>query len=86
MPVKILNRPSLALERFGPNRGKTTAVGLMLGMVIGLGLSFLRTVLDGTIRSAEDLEQIGDVPVLATVPKMTRRNLARHRKARLSGC
>src|ERR1700761_7250378 len=43
-------------------------VGLAIGLLIGLGVAFLRDSLDDTLTSSEAAERVGEAPVLATVP------------------
>ncbi|MCT2008031.1 polysaccharide biosynthesis tyrosine autokinase [Micrococcus lylae] len=43
------------------------ALGLMAGIVLGLGQALVRRLLDSRIRTRDDLEDITDAPVLASV-------------------
>jgi len=43
------------------------ALGLIAGVVIGLGQALVRRLLDSRIRTRDDLEELTDVPVLASV-------------------
>lgn len=43
------------------------ALGLIAGLVLGLGQALVRRLLDSRIRTRDDLEDITDAPVLATV-------------------
>jgi capsular exopolysaccharide synthesis family protein len=44
------------------------AVGLLVGLVLGVTLAFLQESLDTSIRSAEDLERVVAAPALAVIP------------------
>ncbi|WP_051297781.1 polysaccharide biosynthesis tyrosine autokinase [Brevibacterium album] len=44
------------------------ALGLVVGLVLGVGAALLRSALDTKLRGKEDLRRVTDVPVLATVP------------------
>jgi tyrosine-protein kinase len=51
-----------------PRPVRDSALGLLLGIVLGLGLAFLREALDTRVRSADDVAQQLGVPLLARVP------------------
>lgn len=53
--------------RVGMSRSRTTILGAVAGLVITLGYIFLRFVLSDNITSADDLENVLNVPVLAVV-------------------
>jgi capsular exopolysaccharide synthesis family protein len=52
-----------------PNPARNMAVAAVLGLVAGVGLAFLRDQFDVTVRSREDVEELG-FPVLGTIPKL----------------
>lgn len=61
-----------ALAPTGPSSPKTsrnTALGLFLGLVLGLGFAFLFEHFDSRIRQPEDLESIYRLPMLGVVRK-----------------
>lgn len=45
------------------------AIGLILGMLVGLGIAFLRAFMDKRIQTEEEVEKYLDLPVLGTVAK-----------------
>jgi len=55
-----------------PNIKRNLILGILLGAIVGLGLGYLRDRLDQTLHTAEDLENVYRLPVLARVPKMRR--------------
>ena len=64
-PTAVVNEP----ER--PNPATILLAGGILGLVAGGGIIFLLDMLDGTIRTPEDLEKIlrdQDMPILGAVP------------------
>jgi len=52
-----------------PKTSRNTALGLFLGVVIGLIITFALERVDGRIRRPEDLEAIYGLPLLGSVPK-----------------
>jgi len=56
-----------------PQKARTMAMALVLGLMLGGGLALLRDWMDHRLRSAEEISAILGVPVLGTVPSMSRR-------------
>jgi capsular exopolysaccharide synthesis family protein len=50
-----------------PNKVKDVLLGLFLGLVIGVFLAVVRDRLDTSISSAKDLEEVTEIPLLATI-------------------
>ncbi|MEM9265081.1 MAG: cobalamin biosynthesis protein CobQ [Cyanobacteria bacterium P01_F01_bin.13] len=64
-PTAVINEPEK------PNPVTILLAGGLLGLVAGGGIIFLLDMLDGTIRTAEDLEKLlrdQDMPILGAVP------------------
>jgi capsular exopolysaccharide synthesis family protein len=53
-----------------PNKPRDIATGVLIGLVLGITLAFVRESLDNSIKSAEDLEQIIPAPALAVIMKV----------------
>jgi succinoglycan biosynthesis transport protein ExoP len=51
-----------------PNPKRDTALGLMLGLILGLGGALLREQLDERLRSREEVERVTNLPVLGELP------------------
>jgi capsular exopolysaccharide synthesis family protein len=66
--VEVVAGPLLNPDPVTPNPARNGAVGLILGLLIGLAGAALRELLDLTIKSAETLEEVVGAPVLAVVP------------------
>jgi uncharacterized protein involved in exopolysaccharide biosynthesis len=56
-----------------PMRGTITFASLIGGLVVGVGLAFLREYLNRRVRSIQDVEDFVGVKVLATIPRVGRR-------------
>ena len=44
-----------------------TAIGLILGGLLALGIAFLRAFLDKSVRTEEDVQKYLDLPVIGSV-------------------
>lgn len=53
-----------------PNKQRSLLMSLFLGLVASLGLAFLLEHLDNTMKSAEDVEQRLNIPVLGLLPNL----------------
>lgn len=76
----VLADPPTPAALLDPRRGWTVAASLLAGLVLAIGLAVLSTMLDRTVRAAEDVEEVGLGPVLAILPRLNRRSLRRHRR------
>ncbi len=78
----VIAHPNLPLEKAGPNRFKIMLGGLFGGFFFGLFLVTLGFLTDRRVRRAEDLEDLG-LEVLAVLPRMTKKNIKRHKALRV---
>ena len=66
--IQILD-PSLVPGRpVEPKRPLIVAIGLLLGLVLGLLQAFVRKMLDNTVKTAEDIEKLTNLPLYGVVP------------------
>lgn len=63
--VRQAERPTSPVE---PNPVRSVALALVVGLLLGLGAAFLVDYTDDSIRSADELERLVDLPALAVVP------------------
>lgn len=66
--LNVTSGPTLRASPVSPKKETNIALGVIGGLVVGLILALLRSLLDTTIRSAQALRAILDVPVLASIP------------------
>ena len=66
--AKIVDTAVLPSKPSSPNVLKNTVLGALLGMIAVVGAIALIEIFDTTIRIEEDIEQITDLPILASVP------------------
>ena len=50
-----------------PNKILNIAIGAVIGLMLGIGLAFLLELLDTTIKSEKDIEELLDLPVIGVV-------------------
>jgi capsular exopolysaccharide synthesis family protein len=71
--VRVIDAADLPRHPVAPRRGLILGGAMMLGMILAVGLSYLREVRDETVHTRGDLElAAGGVPVLALVPRLSR--------------
>ena len=67
--VSVLNPAVEPTEPSSPNFKKNMAITVLLGMLLGGGAAFLLELLDRRVRSAEDLAEMLQLPVLAVIER-----------------
>ncbi len=70
--ISIVEPAVAPFQRYRPKPKMNIALGLLSGLLLGLGLAFLREALDQRINSSEDLQRISGLPVLGMVPRLSR--------------
>ena len=63
-----LVREAQGASKVQPRPARNAMLGLMLGIVLGLGLAFLREALDTKVRTSDEVARKLDLPILARVP------------------
>jgi receptor protein-tyrosine kinase len=76
--VVVEQHASLPTEPVIPETTRNITLGLALGLLLGIGLAFLRDRLDNTIKNQQVLEEITGAGLVATIPldKERRKNPA----------
>ncbi|HYI61132.1 MAG TPA: polysaccharide biosynthesis tyrosine autokinase [Acidimicrobiales bacterium] len=68
---EIVSTASEPASPFAPDPIRNAAIALVLGLLLGAGLAFLREYLDDRIRSKDDLDTVtGGVDVLGLIPRL----------------
>lgn len=68
VPPKVIDEGVLPTQKTSPSTAKNTLLGILLGAFLSGGVVVLRTVLDDTIKSEEDIEKYLGIPALSIVP------------------
>jgi Mrp family chromosome partitioning ATPase/capsular polysaccharide biosynthesis protein len=64
----VINAPDRAVQ-VSPRPKRNGALGLILGLFLGVGLAFLREALDTRVRSAQEIGERLGLPLLARIPE-----------------
>ena len=75
--VMMVDRALVPGGPFRPSLRRNLMLGLMIGVGLGLGLVFLLEYLDRTLKTAEDVERVLKMPLLAVVPDLANRTNSR---------
>jgi len=68
--VHVIDKAEIPTQPVSPNVILNIAVAAVLGLMIGVFLSFLLEFLDNTIKTPEDVEKYLNLPVLGSIPKV----------------
>lgn len=68
--VHIIQQPIVPEVPVGPNKKMNVAIGALLGMMIGVGISFLKEFMNNTYLDKEEVERDLEVPCIGVIPKI----------------
>lgn len=80
--LKIVDYAQLPTAPSSPSEKKNVIIAFIAGLVITVGISLLRAFLDKKMRYNEDMTMIGDIPILAAIPKFDAVNESNGKKKR----
>ena len=67
--LKIVDYAQLPTVPSSPSERKNVIIALIAGLIVSVGISLLRAFLDKKMRYNENMTMIGDIPILAAIPK-----------------
>lgn len=68
--IQMVDKAEVPLFPHKPKLGLNAAIGLIAGLVLGLVLVFLMESLDDSIKFADEVEKVLQVPLLGVIPKV----------------
>lgn len=80
--LKIVDYAQLPTAPSSPNEIKNVIIAMIAGLVISVGISLPRAFLDKKMRYNEEMTMIGDIPILAAIPKFDAVNKSNKKKIR----
>lgn len=80
--LKIVDYAQLPTVPSSPSERKNVIIALIAGLIVSVGISLLRAFLDKKMRYNENMTMIGDIPILAAIPKFDAVNESSGKKKR----
>lgn len=80
--ISIIDMPSVPKGPVKPNMPLNLAGGIVLGVLLGLGAAMGRGVLDRTVKTPDDVEQVLGATFLGLIPEIDESLLSNKRKRR----
>jgi polysaccharide biosynthesis transport protein len=68
--IRVVDPALVPTHPARPDKTKNILLALLVGLVGGVGLAFLREYLDNTVKSPDDVERLAGLPSLAVVPAL----------------
>jgi polysaccharide biosynthesis transport protein len=69
--IRIIDRALVPGSPFRPSLKTNLSTGLLAGLLLGIGLVFVLDFLDRSVKTAEELENLLGLPVLAVIPDVS---------------
>lgn len=66
--LTVVNPPVLASSPVAPQTEQNIAIGIVLGLLVGVGIALLANTLDRRVRSKEQIEAIASASVVGSIP------------------
>lgn len=73
--ISIISNAQASMDPVSPNNKLILAVGLVLGVMVGVGLAFLLELLDRTVKDNRFVTETLNFTILGTVPQMSAKEL-----------
>lgn len=68
--IQVVDKAEVPLFPYKPRLALNAAIGLLAGIVLGLGIVFLMESMDDSIKFADEVEKLLQVPLLGVIPKV----------------
>lgn len=73
--IRIVDAPSKPEKPQSPHTARNMAISLILACGLGFGVAFAFDYFDNSIYTVEDVQRLGELPVLGTIPFITNSNM-----------
>lgn len=73
--ITIVSKATASSTPVSPNNKLNLAIGLVLGLMVGVGLAFLLQLLDRTVKDSRFVTDNLELTILGTVPQMTQKEI-----------
>jgi tyrosine-protein kinase Etk/Wzc len=70
--VRIIDLPINTYEAIAPKKAQIVLLATLLGLMLGIGLAFLKSLLFAGVKDLEELENNTDIPVIGVIPHSPR--------------
>ena len=70
--VRIIDLPINTYEPIAPKKAQIVLIATLLGLMLGIGLAFLKSLLFAGVKNLEELEDNTDIPVIGVIPHSPR--------------
>jgi len=67
--IRIIDEARIPISPIKPNKKLNLAIGGILGLMLGVMLTFFLEYMDNTIKTTEDVEHALNLPILGVIPK-----------------
>lgn len=79
--ISIISNAQASMTPVSPNNKLNLAIGLVLGMMVGVGLAFLLELLDRTVKDSRFVAENLGFTILGSVPQMTDKEIKKTTKS-----
>lgn len=73
--ISIISKASASMSPVSPNNKLNLAIGVVLGLMVGIGLAFLLELLDKTVKDDKFIKDNFDFAILGTVSQIPQKKL-----------
>ncbi|KAF1303532.1 MULTISPECIES: YveK family protein [Enterococcus] len=74
--ISIISKATARLSPVSPNNKLNLAIGIVLGLMVGVGMAFLLELLDRTVKDDKFVTDTLGFTILGTVPQMTQKEIS----------
>ena len=66
--IRVIDRAMPPLYPIRPRKRQNVAIGMIVGLIMGVTLAFVQEALDSSVRTTEEAERLVSAPALAVIP------------------